>query len=740
MQSRNSALANSLESPIAHILDGEFEQKFPGLIAIGRKHQQFERQALVDLIRDCVNEGSLQKIKAIHGFLLKLEYSERDLLILSNHVIHAYSKCYDFSTAYRVFDQMSKKNLFSWTVMIVGSTENGFFLDGLYFFLGMLNHDILPDKFAYSSILQTCIGLGNVELGKMLHAQIVVSGFACDTFVTTSLLNMYAKLQMIEDSFKVFSTMNQHNQVSWNAMISGFESNALPLEAYNLFLKMKEGGVTPNMYTIISVSKAVGKLSDIEKCRTVHSDASEFDMDSTVRVGTALIDMYSKCGYLSDARSIFYSNFTSSEVNMPWNAIISGYSQCGYSKEAMELFVTMCENNIQPDIYTYCSVFNSIAALKYKPFVKEVHTMTLKSLSELNISVWNAIADAYAKCGLLEDVEIVFERMEERDIVSWTTMMTAYSQCSRPEHALVIFSKMREEGCMPNQFTFSTVLDICASLCLLEYGQQVHGLLCKAGLDTDKCTESALVDMYAKCGSVSYARKAFERILDPDTVSWTAIISGYAQHGLADDAFQLFRRMEQSGIEVNAVTLLCIIFACSHQGMVDEGLYYFQQMEDYYGLVPEMEHYACIVDLLGRVGHLNGAMDFIEKMPIKPNEMIWQTLLGACRVHGNAELGEIAAQKILSIRPELSATYVLLSNTYIKMGSYEEAIGLRNLMKDRGVKKEAGCSWISVKGRVHRFYARDQLHPQKKCIYSILEELRVNMKSMGYVPDLSDAL
>lgn len=735
MQIKNSALTQP--RPIAQKSDGAFKRKFPNLIDIDGTQRLSHKQPLIQIVRDCGDKRFLEKLKAAHGLVLKSEYlEETDLLVLLNHVTHAYSKCSDFITARQVFDKMSQRNIFSWTVMIAGATQNGFFLDGFKFFCGMVTHGILPDNFAFSSIIQTCIGLDCVELGKMVHAQIVTCGVASHTFVGISLLNMYAKLGMIDDSFKVFSTIKEHNQVSWNAMISGFTTNGLHNEAFDLFLKMKEDGIRPNVYTIISVSKAVGNLGDVNKGRTVHSFASEIDMDSNVLVGTALIDMYSKCGSLSDARSVFDLGFTSCGVNTPWNAMISGYSQCGFSKEALELFVRMYKNNVQSDFYTYCSVFNAVAALQCMLFVKEVHGIVLKSGSELKTSVWNAIADSYAKCGLLEDARKVFDRMEERDIVSWTTLVTAYSQCSECEEALVIFSEMREAGFTPNHFTFSTVFDSCASLCLLEYGCQVHGLLFKAGLDTDKCTESALIDMYAKCGCITEAKKVFESISNPDTVSWTAIISGCAQHGLVEDAIQLFRRMEQLGMKVTNVTLLCILFACSHTGMVEEGLYYFKRMEECYGLVPEMEHYACVVDLFGRVGYLHDAMEFIENMPVEPNEMVWQALLGACRVHGNVELGEIAAQKILSINPEYSAAYVLLSNTYIKTGSYDDGLSLRHTMKDRGVKKEAGYSWICVEGRVHKFYAGDQIHSQKDHIHAKVEELSKKIKSTEYTPDL----
>ncbi|KAG5015143.1 hypothetical protein JHK82_020828 [Glycine max] len=217
----------------------------------------------------------------------------------------------------------------------------------------------------------------------------------------------------------------------------------------------------------------------------------------------------------------------------------------------------MCQNNIQSDLYTFCCVFNSIAALKCLKSLRETHGMALKcGFDAMQISATNALADAYAKCDSLEAVENVFNRMQGKDIVSWTTMVTAYCQYSEWGKALAIFSQMRNEGFVPNHFTLSSVITACGGLCLLEYGQQIHGLTCKASMDTETCIESALIDMYAKCGNLKGAMKIFKRISNPDTVSWTAIISTYAQHGLVEDALQLFRKMKQSDAKINAVTLL----------------------------------------------------------------------------------------------------------------------------------------------------------------------------------------
>ncbi|XP_057751791.1 pentatricopeptide repeat-containing protein At4g39530-like [Arachis stenosperma] len=698
-------------------------------VAPTQTHQQSRVQPLIDLLKACEETRSVKIANCIHGYVLKSGFEGKDLLVFLNHIAHVYSKCMVYDAALKVFAGMPQRNVFSWTVMIVASNERRFYLDGLELFLMMLGEGVLPDGFAFSAVLQSCVGFGSTALGEMVHAQVVVRGFLMHAVVATSLLNFYAKLGKCESSIKVFNSMTELNNVSWNAMISGFTSNGLHLQAFSWFINMIEEGVAPNTFTFLSVSKAAGQLGDINKCHEVHRYASKWGLDSNTVVGTALIDMYSKCGFLSDARVLFDSKFTCCPVNTPWNAMITGYSQAGSHQDALQLFSTMRQNDVKPDVYTFSCVFNSISALKCAKTLAETHGMALKfGFDVMQISASNALADAYAKCESIEAAENVFNRMEEKDIVSWTTMITAYCQYSELEKALAIFSQMRNVGFAPNHFTFSSVITACGGLCLLEYGQQVHALICKANLDSEACIESALIDMYAKCGNLMEAKKIFERISNPDTVTWTAIISTYAQHGLVKDALQLFRKMEQSGAKVNAVTLLCILFACSHGGMVDDGLKFFHRMEDTYRVVPEMEHYACVVDLLGRVGRLDEAMEFIDKMPIKPNEMVWHTLLGACRLHGNAKLGEKAVQKILSVQPEHPSAYVLLSNTYIELGLHKDGDSLREVMKERGIRKEPGHSWISVRGEVHKFYAGDQQHPQKDRIYNVLHELYANIK------------
>ncbi|KAK4347124.1 hypothetical protein RND71_033463 [Anisodus tanguticus] len=348
-------------------------------------------QKLIDLLQLCAKEELLNEAKAIHGYILKSSFLDNNLLLVLNHVSHAYSKCSDFSPCQVLFEKMSEKNVFSWTGMIVGSIENEFSYDGFKYFHEMLDYGMLPDGFAYLAGLRLCVALGSLELGKIVHAQIVVRGFTSNVIINTSLLNMYAKLGDIEDSSLVFNSMSGRNTVSWNAIISGLTSNGLHMEAFNHFLEMKNRGFSPDVYTLVGVMKAVRNLGDIGKGKAVH----ELGLESNVVVGTALIDMYAECGALCEARAVFNSNFTNSGVNMPWNAMISGYTRCKCSLEALELYVNMCKKNVMSDIYTHCSLFDAIAELKCSKFLMEVHATVLNSEYDcLALSVQNAIADA----------------------------------------------------------------------------------------------------------------------------------------------------------------------------------------------------------------------------------------------------------------------------------------------------------------------------------------------------------
>ncbi|XP_043723343.1 pentatricopeptide repeat-containing protein At2g27610 [Telopea speciosissima] len=364
-----------------------------------------------------------------------------------------------------------------------------------------------------------------------------------------------------------------------------------------------------------------------------------------------------------------------------------------------------------------------------------------KLIMRTSPSVGTALLDAYIKIGNTQEAAIIFKQINEKDIVAWSAMLAGYAQVGDSEGAIKLFCDMRKEGFRPNEFTFSSVINACARpTAAVEQGKQLHGSLIKFGLENAICVSSALVTMYAKRGSIESAHEVFKNQEKRDLVAWNSMISGYAQHGCGKKALEIFEEMETQGLELDGITFIGVILACTHAGLVDEGKKYFASMIKDNHINPTMEHYACMVDLYSRAGKLKEAMDLIRDMPFPAGATVWRTLLGACRVYRDLELGKLAAENLISLEPQDSAAYVLLSNMYAAAGKWEERAKVRKLMDERKVKKEAGYSWIEVKNQIHSFMACDQSHPLSNCINAKLEELNARLKDVGYCPDTNFVL
>jgi pentatricopeptide repeat protein len=319
-------------------------------------------------------------------------------------------------------------------------------------------------------------------------------------------------------------------------------------------------------------------------------------------------------------------------------------------------------------------------------------------------------------------------------------MIAGYTQNGLANEALSIFHEMQLSGTKPNAVTMVSVVLACARLAALQQGKCFHAYIIKCVFDLNVVLETTLIDMYAKCGKVEIARQMFDNISRKNVVSWTAMIGGYAMHGLAEDAHALFIQMVQVGMKPDHITFTHILYACTHAGLVEEGWKYFNCMKQDYSITPRVDHYACMVDLLGRAGHLDEAQELIKHMPLEPNAGVWGALLGVCRTHGNIELAKHVAERLFELEPEDAGNYVLLSNIYAAAGRWDDAAKVRTMMKSKGLKKTPGCSLIEVNKKVHSFLVGDQLHPQSEQIYAVLENLKMQMKEAGYVPDTNFVL
>eukprot|EP01018_Ginkgo_biloba_P028611 Gb_18166 [translate_table: standard] len=506
----------------------------------------------------------------------------------------------------------------------------------------------------------------------------------------------------------------------------------------DIFHFIQEHGTRHKSHSYAYLLQKCANNKTLAHGKCIHSHAIKTGSEPDIFVRNNLINMYAKCGNLADARQVF--DIMPKRNKTSWTAMIAGYSQTGYGKEALQLFCEMQRAGTKSNQFTFGSVLKACASTEALEMGKQVQAHIIMTGFESDFFMGSALIDMYSKCRTLEYARHVFDKMPKRDVVVWTTMIAGYTHNGQGEQALELFSQMQGEGVKPAKFTFTSVLSACASLAILAQGKQIHDHILKIGFQAHVSMGNALITMYSRCGSIESARHVFDRMPQKNMISWNAMIVGCAQHGLCKEGLQLFEQMQAVGMMPDHITFVGVLSACSHVGLVNEGRNYFASMSEFYNIPPRVEHYACMVDLLGRAGLLDEAEDFIRKMPFEPGPMVWKTFLGACRIHGNIQLGQLAAERLLQFEPQNDATYVLLSNIYAAVGRWEDVEKVRKLMNDRGVKKDRGLSWIKVGNKVHVFGVADSAHPQTEEIYAKLEELIRQIKEAGYKPNTNFVL
>lgn len=548
---------------------------------------------------------------------------------------------------------------------------------------------------------------------------------------------MYCKTGFVLEARKLFDTMPQRNTVSWSTMISGYASRDMAHETVELFeLMRREEEEDENEFVFTSVLSAFTSHEFVDTGRQVHSLAIKNGLLSIISVGNALVTMYVKCGSLDDALQTF--DFSGNKNSITWSAMVTGYAQNGDSDKALKLFYNMHHSGLLPSEFTLVGVINACSDLCAIVEGKQMHGYALKLGYELQLYVLSALVDMYANCGSITDARQGFEYIQQPDVVLWTSIITGYVQNGDFEGALNLYCRMQMDGFIPNELTMGSVLKACSTLAALDQGKQMHARIIKYGFNLEVPIGSALSAMYAKCGSLDDGYLIFWRMPTRDVISWNAMISGLSQNGRGNEALELFEEMCLEGTKPDHVTFVNLLSACSHMGLVKRGWAYFNMMFDKFNITPKVEHYACMVDILSRAGKLNEAKEFIESATVDHGMCLWRILLGACKNYRNYDLGAYAGEKLMELGSPESSAYVLLSSIYTALGKWGDVERVRRMMKNRGVTKEPGCSWIELKSLVHVFVVGDNKHPQIEEIRSELRLLTKLMKDEGYEP-LSDS-
>ncbi|KAF6163000.1 hypothetical protein GIB67_021149 [Kingdonia uniflora] len=498
---------------------------------------------------------------------------------------------------------------------------------------------------------------------------------------------------------------------------------------------MLKFGQNANNFTYPFVLKACGELLLVEIGRRVHCEVVVMGFELDAYVGNSLLVMYSRFGDMEMVKRLFdgmpVRDLTS------WNTVISGYTNNRDPFEALLVFGLMGELGVRPDSATLLSVLPACCDLVALKQVIEVHGFIVRNnVGYFDVEVTNSLIDVYCKCSFVIGARTLFEKMSGRDTVTWNSMTLGYVSNGDHFESLRIFCRMISEGARPDQVTLITVLGACDQITALQFGTSVHALITRRGFAMYTIVGTTLIDMYAKCGCLDRSRSVFDEMLEKNLVSWSAMIGALGLHGRGIDALMVFNEMKETGIKPDEVSFTLILSACSHAGLVNDGHCIFNQMMKEYGINPKDEHYSCMVDLLGRAGHLNEAYQFIKAMKVKPTFDVWAAFLSACSANHNIELAEIAARNAFQCKPQRVSPYVLLSNIYASEKRWEDVGRVRSMVRQMGLKKLPGCTFIELDKVVHRFLVGDRSHSQSEAIYAKLEDMRHQLKGL-YTPDTS---
>lgn len=687
----------------------------------------FDHTTLAMVLKCCSFMEDFNLGIQIHGLAVKMGFDGD--MVSGSALIDMYAKCKYLDDSLRFFCEMPEKNWVCWSAIIAGFVQNDQFVDGLELFKEMQRQGVGVSQSTYASVFRSCAGVSALSLGCQLHAHALKTDFGTDVVVATATLDMYAKCQKLADSRKIFNLLTRRGVQSYNALIVGYVQSAQGFEAFELFQLLRTSNFFFDEVSLSGVFTACGLIKELSTGCQLHGLAIKSNFQLNICVANAILDMYGKCGSIAGAQGVFDEMLRRDAVS--WNAIIAAYEQNGFEQETLCLFASMLASGMEPDEFTYGSVLKASSGKQPSKCGMEIHGRVIKSGMGFHSFVGSTLVDMYCKHGMIDEAMKLHYRLEQQNMVSWNAIITGFLLQNQNEEAQRFFAFMLAMGIEPDNFTYATVLDTCANLANVGLGKQIHAQIIKHELQSDVYIVSTLVDMYSKCGNMQDSQLMFERAPKRDFVTWNAMICGYAYHGFAEEALRVFEEMKTENVKPNHATFVAVLRACGHMGLVEKGWDYFCSMCSH-GLDPQLEHYSCMVDILGKSGQVGKALKLIEDMPFVADDVIWRTLLSVCKMYGNVEVAEKAANFILQLDPQDSSVYILLANIYADAGMWGEVSRMRMAMRENKVKKEPGCSWIEVTGEVHAFLANESTHPRRE---EIQEKLHLLYDEMRMIKD-----
>lgn len=711
---------------------------FDILEVFGELHKRgvkFNGKTLGLVMKICASVMDLWLGLEVHACLIKSGLNQD--VHAKYALMNFYGRCCDIDRANQVFYETQDHESLVWNEAVLLNLKHKKWVQGMQLFSIMQHLFVKTNSFTISKVLQACAKSGALDKGKQIHGYVIRNDLESNNLICNSLISMYMKnnspilarvvfdlmanrnlsswnsiisgytaLGYISEAWKLFQDMQTYNIrpdiITWNCLLSGHFLSKLYLEVLRILRKMQNAGYNPNSVSLISVLQAISELGSLKYGKEIHCYVLRNGFDHDLHVVTSLLDMYVKTNNLATAQTVFDN--MQNRNTFAWNTMVSGHASMGHFKEALNVLDQMEKEGIKPDLVTY-----------------------------------NILISGYSVLGCIKDASAMINQMKTSsltpDVVSWTALISGCSRSGYYNDALMYSIEMQKEGIRPNSATLASLIRCCAGLSLLQKGKEIHSHSIRNGLAEDVFITTALIDMYSKCGSFRNGYEVFGKAGNKRLASWNCMIRGFAIYSYADEAISLFHKMSEEDIQPDSITFTALLCSCRNSGLVDQGWKYFDMMKRDYNIIPTIEHYSCMVDLLGRAGYVDEAWDIIQTMPVEPDVTVWGAFLGACQIHGNLELGGSAARKLFELEPQNPANYVSLMNLYAVANKWEEVEGIKQLMKVKRVKFGHLWSWIQINQTVHVFSARGKPHPDEGEIqfelYQLISEMK---KNMGYVP------
>ncbi|KNA10817.1 hypothetical protein SOVF_140470 [Spinacia oleracea] len=696
------------------------------------------------VLKACADTRLLRVGKAVHCHVIRSHINASR--IVYNSLLNMYSTCLattvvsqlsEVDTVRRVFGTMKKKNVVAWNTMISWFVKTERFNEAVRYFRLMMIMGIIPTPVSFINVFPAVSGVCDHKLANVLYGMLVKfgGGYVDDLFSVSSAIVMFSEIGCQGLARKVFDGCLDKNVEVWNSMIGGYLQNSCYIEALELFVAaLSSEQVSLDNVSYISALTTVSQMQQMHIGQQLHAHVLKNPTTLSVTVLNAVIVMYSRCNYIHEAFKVFEGMAERDAVS--WNTMITALVQNGLDDEGLMLVYEMQNQGFVVDAITVTAILSAASNLRSEFIGKQTHAYLIRKGIEFQ-GMNSYLIDMYAKSGFIKKAQLLFEESDElsRDQATWNSMVSSNTQNGLIEEAFIVFRQMLIRNVLPNAVTMASILPACSQIGSTALGKQLHAFSVRHCLDQNLFVGTALVDMYSKLGAIASAESVFALTLTKTPVTYTNMILGYGQHGMGAKALALFGEMQSSGIRPDAVTFIAVLSACSYAGLVDEGLRILESMEVKYGIEPSVEHYACVVDMLGRDGRLMEAFELAEKLgEVGSAIQAWGSLLAACKTRREYELAKIVANKLLDMesRNSRSGYHVLLSNLYADEGYWELADRVRKEMRERGERKEVGCSWIETSGRVNYFVSKDMKHQECEHIYEILAKLASNMWDAGY--------